>query len=126
MQPRLSMRSNTDSFPPVASEPARPITGSTRRLARVLVILLGIAALVGLWIYESGTERRAIRELPPDEQLALYQRTRANVQSACEHPPADLSDFCRQQAEFLLHFPQCDQACEQLARERLSVLGSPR
>jgi hypothetical protein len=92
---------------------------SPRTLAwiAVAVALLGLAVY---WVWQKEAERRAVRNLPPAERSALFQRTLQNVQSVCVQPRDGLSDYCESQANFLAAFPECDAACDTMVRR---VLG---
>jgi hypothetical protein len=58
------------------------------------------------------------------ERHALYERTLQTLQSpSCDPARNGLKDYCRQQAEFIIKFPECDAACGELAKRFL--LGGP-
>jgi hypothetical protein len=78
---------------------------------------------VAAWIWLEGSERRAIRNLPADERAALYERTLANVRTVCASPDLALHEYCREQARILLEFPECDEACRDLARIQIGRRG---
>jgi hypothetical protein len=79
---------------------------------------LGVFALVVLWISSSGAERRAILRLSEDERGVLYHREFASFRTLCgEGRPRDaLEKQCRERSEFLLEFPECDEACQGVVR----------
>jgi cytochrome b pre-mRNA-processing protein 3 len=77
----------------------------------LLVILLLIVLVRSL-----TAEQRAIENMEPQARAALYRETWQGFESLCqEQVDAALASRCRQQAQFLLQFPECDEAC----RERL-------
>jgi hypothetical protein len=87
--------------------------------AAIIAILTG--GILYIWIWHQHSEERAIRALPDAERKALYQRTLADLESVCARPHAsNLDDHCRDQAEFILQFPECDAACGRLARSQLA------
>ena len=81
-----------------------------------MLLALGALAAVAFWVWSLWSEQRAIRSLPEGERVALYERTLANLQSVCASPDPALADYCREQARILLEFPECDEACRELAR----------
>jgi hypothetical protein len=70
---------------------------------------------VGLWVWCAGAEQRAIRRLPRDERIALFQRTLENVRSTCADDDPALGAYCADQARILLLFAECDASCRELA-----------
>lgn len=93
----------------------------TPRLRRTLawaglgVALGGLAAYV---VWEEGAVDRAIRALPPEERRAQFLRTEEELRTVCADPPQALRARCREQAAFLLRFPECGAECRCLV-ERL-------
>ena len=69
-------------------------------------------------VAQDGLEAlEAVRRLPEAERRALYARTLRTLEASCaptERSPG-LDDYCREQAEFLLNFPECDVACRALS-----------
>jgi len=102
---------------------AAPLAGAqkSRELA-----LYGLGALfiglLALWLWSRSAEMRAVRELPASDRRALYERTLQTLQSApCNSRPRadELREFCRQQAEFIVQFQECDQTCSLAAKRYL-------
>jgi hypothetical protein len=78
------------------------------------------AAVVALVTRLVGADQRALQRLPAHERAALYQRTMENLTSVCAmEGKGSLHDFCRDQAQFALMFPECDRTCIATARELL-------
>jgi hypothetical protein len=104
-------------LPPFASpRPARSALAGAALLGGVLAIA------TGSWWWSSGGERREIRELPPAQRHALYQRTLENLKTICDPAPGrSVRDFCRNQAALALEFPECDDDCRRLARRHMSL-----
>ena len=75
-------------------------------------------ALLALSISRGNAERRAVGRLPELERRALYGRTMQTLGSTCEEANrrSGLEKYCREQAEFVVEFPECDAACSALAR----------
>jgi cytochrome b pre-mRNA-processing protein 3 len=103
---------------PFVSRPTPP----ARWIARLLLVVL----VVGLawWLLRSTARptRQALLELPIAERTAMFRRALDDL-AVCEerHDPR-LATTCRDRAEFLLLFPECDGAC----RDRTApFLASP-
>jgi hypothetical protein len=93
------------------------VDGGSRRLRRALAwiaLALGVAGVASYLVWQQGAEDRAIRSLPAEERRAQFLRTAEELRTVCADPPAALRPHCRQQAEFLSRFPECDTACLQL------------
>lgn len=59
---------------------------------------------------------RDLAELPASERRALYERTLETLHTTCGLARgAEVASFCREQASFITHFPECDSACRELA-----------
>lgn len=102
------------------SAPARPSpSGRFPRWTGVALAVCGGAALVVLVAVLVGADQRALQRLPVQERAALYQRTMENLTSVCATEGHSLHDFCRDQAQLALMFPECDRKCEATARELL-------
>jgi hypothetical protein len=85
-------------------------------------IALAVLATIATVIWHLGAERRAIRNLPPVERQAAYARTFESFRSLCGADRADsLRENCRQQAQLLLDFPECDSFCEFVISRELSA-----
>ena len=96
------------------------------RLRRSLVIsasVLAAGVTVALLGWHQGDERRAIAALPAAERAAIYGGELEIFQSLCGRSPRPdaLERECRDKAEFMIQFPECDQACQQLARDHLFI-----
>lgn len=85
-------------------------------------IFLVIAVLVGVWIRLAGAERRGLSQMPAAERAALYQETRRNTKALCDKARTEpwLDARCRESAEFLMLFPECDDDCAAFARNYVS------
>lgn len=77
------------------------------------LLLLGAIALTGLWL--RARRKQAIAELPLPQRRALYQRTLETLRTTCRQEGDVLLEHCREQAAFILQFPECDEACHALA-----------
>jgi cytochrome b pre-mRNA-processing protein 3 len=74
-----------------------------------------LAALSGVVIWQTRLERD-LTELPTPERQALYERTRETLRSSClQARDPDVAEHCRQEAEFITRFPECNAECRELA-----------
>lgn len=81
-------------------------------LSGVLIFLLACA----LAVYLHARLTRDLRGLPAPERRVLYERTLETLRTSCTHSPGPpLTDYCRDQANFIERFPECDSACRELA-----------
>lgn len=79
------------------------------------VLVLALAWVVVF--LNRGTDRELL-SLPAAERRALYQRTLETLRLSCVHAEGPkLSEYCWKQAEFVVHFPECDRECHALARQ---------
>lgn len=80
-------------------------------------VIAVIATLVVAVIVYQWRSQEELRELPPAERHALYQRTIETLRSTCTHDNGPLLDeHCREQAELVARFEECDRDCYELAR----------
>jgi hypothetical protein len=91
----------------------------SRRIAIAAAVLVVLLALLWLWSQRIAEQDRALEQLPAAERRALYERTLHTLERSCapRTRPAGLDDYCRQQAEFIVRFPECDQACRTVAEQ---------
>jgi hypothetical protein len=90
----------------------------TEQLSRMVPIRrwlaggVGVAALAALFIYQQTEPGREVRNMPGSERRALYQRTVETLKSTCATVTGPtLKEYCRDQAEFLALFPECEDSC---------------
>lgn len=75
-----------------------------------------LAAVVAILVLQRARLARELSELPAAERRALYERTLETLGTACLHARGgEVADYCRQQADFLTRFPECDAPCRDLA-----------
>jgi hypothetical protein len=104
--------------------PARPAprTASGRYWLVASMALIVAAGALLLWIWSQQSEKRAIQALPDAERNSLYRRTLEDLQSVCAVGHAsDLDEHCARQARFILQFPECEEACRELARRQQRI-----
>ncbi len=87
-------------------------TGATwKRNALVLGLVL-LCVLSGVWLYLNGSDDRALAAMAPTQRANLFRETREAFQGNCVTSPTPAAEArCHKQAEFLLRFPECDDAC---------------
>jgi hypothetical protein len=84
---------------------------------RALLVLVSVLLVLAAWGLLSDRKARELAGLPPPTRQELYERTMANLASICAGTDSRRrEDFCREQAELALRFPECDATCERLAR----------
>lgn len=116
---------------PTASWSSQPATsqstaersgnGKAKYFVAAFIVAGLIMAVVLIW--SQTAEQRAIRHLPASERKALYERTLSTLRSPCSSSQRSngLADFCRDQARFVLEFPECDTPCNVLAKQYLNA-----
>src|SRR5262245_23005813 len=81
------------------------------------VLAMVVLALV-LWVtmiaWREHRLKKEILALPAAERYALFSHTMDELRSVCSVLPG-LREHCRQQAELVLRFPECDDDCGALA-----------
>lgn len=85
-----------------------------RRILGWMGLGLGLGALAAYLVWEQGAVDRALRALPAEERHAQFLRTAEELRTVCADPPQPLRSHCREQAEFLVRFPECDAECRRL------------
>jgi cytochrome b pre-mRNA-processing protein 3 len=66
----------------------------------------------GLWFWQTRHDQQVIRDMPVAQRQALYHRTLETLRTVCVDPhDSVLRDFCQGQADFIMRFPECDDAC---------------
>lgn len=99
----------------------RPAEVRTRRSLALLLVAAGaLAGWMGADWWRAHAVAAAIGALSPAEQQATFARARDELMTTCSEQPVRLAEHCRAQAEFILAFPECDDACTQLAHRFLS------
>jgi hypothetical protein len=87
----------------------------TQPWATALIVSLG---LIGAWLLWGTQPGRELNNMPAAERKELYSRTLETLRTTCKRSTGErLSDYCRDQAEFVLHFPECDATCQRVASE---------
>ncbi len=89
------------------------------RIGAVLVVAL----LGAILLWSMGAEKRAIVRMDPVQRRAVYENAFGELKRLCGSGPRDdaLEDRCRAQIQFVLKFPECDAACQEIAREHAPV-----
>lgn len=85
----------------------------------LLLAVLGALALMFLWSWwQYASERDAIVGIPGAERKAFYDRTLETLRTTCSSTSEGLNSYCADQADLVVQFPECDQACRELAQSR--------
>jgi hypothetical protein len=102
---------------PISPPTSAYCTGSDRRwaIAKWLLTVLVVIAGLGTWHGYYTSKTREILRLPEQERRVLYEHTKETLQTVCMHPTGpSVRDYCHEQAEFILRFPECDEACSRI------------
>lgn len=92
----------------------------SRRLRPLVLVFVVLGAWTGLIAWREHRLDAAIAAMPLATQQTAFRRHRDELATTCVTQPR-LAAHCEAQARFLLHFPQCDDDCQQLARRFLPV-----
>jgi hypothetical protein len=82
-----------------------------------MAALYALVVLAALWIWWPSHDK--VTRLPEPERRALYQRTLGTLTTFCD-PSKDhtgIHDYCQQQADLVVQFPECDAACRAVAEK---------
>ncbi|WP_163867777.1 hypothetical protein [Myxococcus eversor] len=110
--PHLSVESSSPD-PVTEPEPASLARPWWKDLLWMLGLGVALAAMVG-WL---ASERRAVLTLEPESRAAVFDDAWASFQRLCSAPlHTGLVPRCREQARFLLLFPECQGACREQAQ----------
>jgi hypothetical protein len=87
----------------------------------IVLAFVIVAVPFALWLQAESGKQRAIRELPEAERKALYERTLSTLETTCALRGSDgLAKYCRDQAELIVRFPECDRRCNASAERWLA------
>ncbi len=80
----------------------------------VTCLVPGVAG-TSLWNHRQASQD--LITLPTLERQTLYQRTLETLESICVSATGpEIVDYCRDQAQFIARFPECDATCEAACR----------
>lgn len=80
-----------------------------------LVGLLMLLAIMAAILFVQTGKDREVRDMSQPERAALYHRALETLRASCAHGRGPvLADYCEEQANFVRHFPECDQECRTL------------
>ena len=98
-------------------------TERSKTIVAAALLLTTAAVVAVLSLRGPDAETKAVTSLSAPDRRALYDRTLRTLETTCDQPkrPHGLDDFCKEQAEFIVKFPECDATCESRAT-RLSPL----
>jgi hypothetical protein len=82
-------------------------------------VALLIAVMVGA-IARKRDEVRAVSTIPSNDRTHLYERLLENLRFCQANQVEHFERFCSAEAEFVTTFPECDDACQELARRYVS------
>ncbi|MCP3166112.1 hypothetical protein [Myxococcus qinghaiensis] len=92
----------------------RPPSRNQKRVRQGVMLGIVLLVLVGVWAYLQGGENRAINAMSPAQREALFEETRDSFHLMCLGDAGPrLQRRCQKQAEFIMRFSECDEACRQ-------------
>jgi|RhiMethySRZTD1v2_1073278.scaffolds.fasta_scaffold449380_3 hypothetical protein len=97
----------------------------SRKLLIGAALALIAVVVLALWSWREGAEQRAIGQLPADERAELYRRELGSFRTLCGQGPREdeLQKQCKDKAQFIVEFPECDEECHRLAASHMDVGG---
>ena len=97
---------------------------NARRIGLV-VIALALAVTTLFWWARSREEEGALAGLAVDQRRLLFSRELASFHEICRNARRDarLLTRCRERAEFIVRFPECDSSCRYVAQTVLPAAG---
>jgi len=105
------------SEPP--SSPSKPFApgGLARPWWKDLLAMVALGAVLALLVGWLASERRAVLAMEPAAREAVFREAWEGFQRLCvETREAALRARCREEARFLLLFPECQGACREQGR----------
>jgi hypothetical protein len=97
------------------------VASAAKSATAVAATLVVIGAWLAVIAWHEHKLTSAVSALPVAVQEATFRRTYDELATTCLMQP-ELADHCSDDAQFILRFPQCDGACEQLARRYLPIV----
>ncbi|AGC41520.1 hypothetical protein MYSTI_00161 [Myxococcus stipitatus DSM 14675] len=92
----------------------RAPTRNQKRVRQAVVLGIVLVVLALVWGYLQGGENRALNALSPAQREALFMETFDSFRLMClADAGPKLLMRCQKQAEFLMRFSECDEACRQ-------------
>ncbi|MES1165421.1 MAG: hypothetical protein ABUR63_06685, partial [Verrucomicrobiota bacterium] len=108
---------------PVPDPPAARPEQIMRRKRTHLAVAAGLVVLIAAFVAGRQHSRlQEVRSLAPEARASIFARALDDLKTTCAAvDPGDgvLRDHCREQATFLVMFPECDAASESLAAAAL-------
>jgi hypothetical protein len=89
-----------------------------KRVLAVLLAFVVVAVVTAVWMFwNRDGESRALERMSPETRAELYRETLTATRTLCDVARTDesLRERCSSSAEFLLAFPECDDACHTFA-----------
>ncbi len=88
----------------------------TRRALGWVGAALAIILVLAAWAVLQTRMNRELSQLPRPARRALYERTIETLRTSCMQASGpEVTDYCRQQADFIKRFPECERDCRELA-----------
>ena len=82
------------------------------KIIEVVLVALFIAIVAGFLLRRRAPEEKTIDSMSESERRAIYDKEIAAFRALCiEGPGSEIPGRCRDRAEFLRQFPECDESC---------------
>jgi len=95
---------------------ALPSIVTSQRYFAVAGALL-VFVVAGTWFWNRHLSQQELLALPSQQRHALYVHTLETLETVCSHAQGpDLSEYCREQAQFIVRFPECGANCQATCR----------
>ena len=79
---------------------------------------LAVFFVAGTWVWNRHLSQQELLALPSQERHSLYAHTLETLETVCMHAQGpDLSEYCREQVQFIARFPECGVNCQELCRK---------
>lgn len=88
-------------------------------IAAAALGFVGVVVVMMLWMTGDRGESRTIQAMPADDRALLFDRSYAAARAICDQT-RDKDAFrarCAGMSEFVLEFPECDDACRAFASQ---------
>jgi len=93
---------------------SKPLSRTRHGLVAMAFLVFAVGGS-SLWSHHQS--RQQLRAIPTEERQVLYKRTLATLESLCVNAQgSEITEYCREQAQFIAAFPECDATCEGVCR----------
>ena len=95
---------------------ASPSVATSQRYLAVTAALVAFA-VGGTWFWNRHLSQQELLALPSQQRHALYVHTLETLETVCMRTQGpDLTEYCREQARFIVRLPECGATCQEICR----------